>query len=602
MRCPMRTECQTRERGFVLITTLLMLSVFLALFAAYFVTTSIDTSTVKYSKDTVSGFYAAEGGLNLRAETIRNIFVDFNRPSGTAPSTSTTPCSGSNMGTGDYMCSTKTINNRTVKTYVTEDPSNPVLLTIPPGERYQNLTAQEYRYTALSHSTDQLGDTEAQLELRFRTRLVPLFQFAAFYNKDLEILPGPAMSLAGPVHTNGDLYLYSNSATLDVLGQITAGGDVWRGRKDGSVSPSCNNNQVRVKDPNTLRVLVASCPSRYKTTATDRSPFNNMIQTQVQKLVVPEPEVFDPTAGAVYWDHADLRLVLKMTAADAPNGIEVRNANDTNFSSATTTLSGCAGSIATKATGVTTIKNFRENKNIRLLDVDLQALFNCLKNSNWFGTGKLLSDATDGGLVIHLSVKGPNSNAAANSYGVRVKNAQELKSTAAGAPAIKGLTFVSDQAMYIQGNFNSVNKKPLAVMADSLNVLSAGWNDANAASALSSRIASSTTINGAFLAGTDVTGGVEGASGQGGAYNGGLENYPRFHEDWSGKIMTYRGSFVSLNKPRHVNGTWSAQSYSPPSRDWNYDTSFNDAANLPPITPRFVYLRQELFVRDFEQE
>jgi len=79
-----------------------------------------------------------------------------------------------------------------------------------------------------------------------------------------------------------------------------------------------------------------------------------------------------------------------------------------------------------------------------------------------------------------------------------------------------------------------------------------------------------------------------------------LENYPRFHEDWSGKTMVYRGSFVSLNKPRHVTGAWATQSYSPPARDWNYDTSFNNAANLPPITPRFVYLRQQLFLRDYE--
>jgi hypothetical protein len=56
---------------------------------------------------------------------------------------------------------------------------------------------------------------------------------------------------------------------------------------------------------------------------------------------------------------------------------------------------------------------------------------------------------------------------------------------------------------------------------------------------------------------------------------------------------------VSLGKPQHVTGSWGAQSYNLPNRDWNYDVSFNNAANLPPITPRFVYLKQELFVRDY---
>jgi hypothetical protein len=87
-----------------------------------------------------------------------------------------------------------------------------------------------------------------------------------------------------------------------------------------------------------------------------------------------------------------------------------------------------------------------------------------------------------------------------------------------------------------------------------------------------------------------------------GAYNGGLENYPRFHENWSGRTFTYRGSFVSLGTPRHVDGAWvyGNPQYTAPNRDWDYDTDFNNAANLPPLTPRFVYLRQELFVRRYE--
>jgi hypothetical protein len=223
-----------------------------------------------------------------------------------------------------------------------------------------------------------------------------------------------------------------------------------------------------------------------------------------------------------------------------------------------------------------------------------------LHNTNWFSSGKRLDDTTDGGLVFHLTVRGPNS-LGINRYGIRIKNADSIRSSVGGAPVPRGFTVVSDQAAYTQGHFNRTNKIPAAVMADSLNVLSSGWNDANASAGLGSRIAASTTINSAFLAGTDTTGGVEGVGGQSGAYNGGLENYPRFHEDWSGRVMTYRGSFVSLGRPRRVNGAWGSQSYSPPNRDWNYDTSFNNAANLPPITPRFVYLKQELFVRDFEQ-
>lgn len=602
-----------QQNGFVLITTILMLSLLTTLLGAYYLTTSLETGALKYSVWGTSGFYAAEAGLNVRAEEIRSIFVGFNRPTGTSPVTSAA-CEGTNVGAGDFACASYSFNNRAVTSYVEEDPSNPVILTIPPGERYQNLNAQEYRYTAKSLATNVEGVGEAQLELRFKSRLVPLFQFAAFYNKDLEILPGPVMSLAGPVHTNGDLYLYSNSTNLDIWGQVTTAGDLYRGSKDAR-SPSCNNRPVRIANPNALTALIPACPSRYKVLSSDIPPWNGMIQMQVQDVTVPGPEVFDPTTGAVYWDRADMRLVLALDGSNNLTGIQVRNADDSVDNGATTTLNACAGTPVQMAT----IRNFREQnngynfggtapnvRNIRILDVNMQTLLNCLHNSSWFGTGKLLSDTTDGGLVFHMTVKGPSSALLPNPYGVRVRNGATLGSSVGGAPLVRGLTIVSDQAFYIQGNYNSSNKIPAAVMADSLNTLSNNWNDANSTAAIASRVATSTTINSAFLAGTDSTGGVEGAGGQGvpypAQYNGGLENYPRFHENWSGRVLTYRGSFVSLGTPRYVNGPWGIQSYSPPNRDWNYDTSFNNAANLPPITPRFVYLRQELFVRDFEKD
>ena len=67
------------------------------------------------------------------------------------------------------------------------------------------------------------------------------------------------------------------------------------------------------------------------------------------------------------------------------------------------------------------------------------------------------------------------------------------------------------------------------------------------------------------------------------------------------RTLSYLGSFVSLGVPRHVIGAWSTSGvYKPPARDWGYDTRFNDAADLPPLSPRFVYLKQDLFVRDYD--
>jgi hypothetical protein len=276
--------------------------------------------------------------------------------------------------------------------------------------------------------------------------------------------------------------------------------------------------------------------------------------------------------------------------------VQVRNPDGSKNVGGSALLSSC-GVVSYS----NTLYNNREAATIQMLDVDLQGLFDCVYSASILDGGKLLSDATDGGLVLFLSVDGTNS-AAINNYGVRIKNGAELAATPLGAPAIQGLTVVTDQALYVQGDYNTLNKKPAAFIADSINVLSNNWNDANSTLALSSRPATSTSVWAAMLAGTDATGGAEGTDGQdNGDYNGGLENFARLHENWTGDTLTIQGSLVSLDEPIHVDGAWAygGTQYTAPTRVLMFDEDLRDPALQPPLTPQFVYLRQELFVRQF---
>jgi len=336
----------------------------------------------------------------------------------------------------------------------------------------------------------------------------------------------------------------------------------------------------------------------------------------VDVLTVPPPEDLDPVAGNIYWDKADMRLVLRLNSSGNPDtsfstsGVEVRNAAGSVMGTATSALNSCSGSIGEspagagngKAVGTTlSFKNNREGKMIRMLEVDIRAFLNCAASQGLFD----LANTSEGGTVLHMTVDGPNSGAAANNYGVRVRKASELQSNLAGANRVKGLTIVSDQAFYAWGNFNSTNKIPAAILADTFNALSNGFLDSESTNAdADSRVADTTIVNAGLLAGTDSTGGIEGPGGQGGDYNGGLENYPRFHEKWTNIEWRYRGSFVSLGTARHQNGTWvyGDPQYYAPTRNWDFDQDFKNAAKLPPLSPRFVYLRQLLFVRQFEQD
>lgn len=399
---------------------------------------------------------------------------------------------------------------------------------------------------------------------------------------------------------------------LNISGQVSTAGDLYKGRKNTN---SCLNNPVRVIDPDSLEAL-PNCSGRTLIPESSLGPWNGMIQVGVDKVVVPSPEEIDPIESAPYFNHAELRLALKLNASgnvdtsNSSTGVEVRDRDNSLMGVQTTNLDACAGGVSGKAVGnSSTLYNNREGSYIKMLEIDLAGLLACAHNQDLFVDGRGLDDETNGGLVFHLTVDGPNSGVGAttkNNYGVRIRNGQQLQANAAQAPTApyieKGLTVVSDQALYLQGNYNSVDKRPAAVIADSFQVLSNNWSDANSALSVNSRAASNTIYNVAVLSGTDTTGGLEGAGGQGGAYNGGLENYPRMHENWSGDTLTYLGSFVSLGQPRHYDGTWiyGNPQYTAPARDWGYDTDFNDSSKLPPHSPRFVALRQELFVRDYQ--
>ena len=72
---------------------------------------------------------------------------------------------------------------------------------------------------------------------KISVRGAPLFAHAIFYNMDLEIFPGPNMTISGPVHANGSLYLYpGNGSTLAFTDQVTATGGIYHAAKPSDSS------------------------------------------------------------------------------------------------------------------------------------------------------------------------------------------------------------------------------------------------------------------------------------------------------------------------------------------------------------------------------
>ncbi len=160
-----------------------------------------------------------------------------------------------------------------------------------------------------------------------------------------------------------------------------------------------------------------------------------------------------------------------------------------------------------------------------------------------------------------------------------------------GAVLPNRMTVATHHPLYVKGDYNSVSWKSAALVGDALTILSNSWLDAAHQDPVVIKTgASPTQVWAAVLAGHSATPCDHEDAGCSGGYTdfygGGIENFPRFLESWgSSNPFTYRGSLVSLHTSQIAIGTWNGSYYSPPKRDWQFDTRFEDPANLPPGTP-----------------
>ncbi len=728
---------RTGEGGFALVAVMFVMLLLLGLGASFHTGILAETLSRGAHARATAGFYAAEAGINHGMDTYRNIFLNYNVPTG-----------------ADYNAHSITVNSRNVTYQLADLPPNPKTRLIAAGKPFAGLNATEYNYTVNSTSQLIAGQNEVNIGTQFDVDYVPLFQFLAFYAGDLEILPGPNMTMHGPVHTNGNLYMNSSGNTLTInellptipAVHVSAVGNIFRGRKDAN---SCDGtvNIAKLVDADhsgalDLQAMACSGTSTTQMTSATLASWLGAVQARVPNVSVPTPAVLTratpgppPVGGGQFWLDADLRIVLDLDAPDVNGRFPIVAQTSTGAVDAAKTASlqafmvaypgrifyndvpnngqaapptggatcnaatpppvnthcnsgsytpafgipaigaaeavvygcpgsggpsnldlypGCAnrvGNVAYAGSGTVSAAtapwtarrggfyNNRERNWVYMLNVNAHDLLKWNRDNG----GALFdpNDNTEGGVVLFLSVKGPNSGGVSactmpggnpktcSRYGVRVYGSPNLDFPA-GMADPTGLTVVSDQGVYVEGDYNTGGggfpKMPAAFMGDTINVLTnnwsgnpaaAGWagatrcrNDCQSRWQLAARPGAATTVYAAFLAGVDTT--------TAGVYNGGLENYPRFHEDWGGAAFTYRGSFVSLGTPAHANGSWCSTGgsctygsagcpsatalcniYNPPTRAWDYDTDFQNVANLPPITPRFVTVQQIVFTENF---
>lgn len=173
-----------------------------------------------------------------------------------------------------------------------------------------------------------------------------------------------------------------------------------------------------------------------------------------------------------------------------------------------------------------------------------------------------------------------------------------------------GLTVASENPVYVHGNYNAISTSvtgasvPASVIGDAVTLLSNNWKDSESFTAPNDPGGASTPgrpgletgYRFAVIAGkglsfpnpawaTSVTGFIGPLFGT----DGGVGNFLRLLEDWTGQTIHYKGSIISLFSNRQALGTFKCcqNVYVWTLRDYTFDTNFLTPSLLPPGTPRF---------------
>ncbi len=470
--------------------------------------------------------------------------------------------------------------------------------------------------------TGTVDDVTKTTRRMARAGVIPVFQFAIFYENDLEFYNPETWEIKGRVHCNSDMFIRAQTNLTFDTNYLRCAGDMYGRAPHGGwsslagVAPKIRRWVADPFDPaewveySDLPLIEDYDALGHSTTGGLDSDFTaadlngdgdyddaneyasfldgtmdlfgpsgggsaeTTLQTSahgVVPLAPPEPEDFaayTPVAsGGDYTYDAGTDTYTAVPAGTGTHGkgsyhedagLVIQTKPDGTW----TATDGAGVDVSAAIAAAVTSSSIYDTRqagdgpdSLQQLELDVAAL----TASGHFPANGLIYMAGEGA--------GPGTDVKA----FTLKNGSELPS---------GLTVVSPNSVYIQGDYNTVAPKSASVIADAANFLSNAWDNSKTPGTLPT--ASETTYNVSIIAGdVESTASVE---------NGGPHNLPRRHEDWGGVDEHLNGSIVCPYRSRYATGDFvlGGNYYYAPNRFWAYDERNNDPANLPPFTPMAV--------------
>ncbi|MEI6193644.1 MAG: hypothetical protein WCS42_04865 [Verrucomicrobiota bacterium] len=460
---------------------------------------------------------------------------------------------------------------------------------------------------------------------------IPIFQYAIFYNMDLEVCPGAAMNINGHVHSNNNIWTTGSSSSelLTYSSLVDASQTLYYTRSPNDPQSYTTGN---VRFTITANNPLNGVPSLAMPIGTNNNPatVRAILGIPPANMIAPIAAAYSATGTVYLYNGADLIISNWANGASSPTNMTIYYDNQfvspcltpilpdvvSIHTNTSTHLPDATNYVAYSWVTNTSFWDYRESDTVQAVEIDVNKFRMWLTNyvpcyptlggTNLSRGGRqydLLNSSgstSEGHGINSIYVYNGIPRTTSQLPAVRLVNGQRLPPN--------DLTVATPQPMYIKGDYNTTTNGttfamalgsttngctvPASVMADAVTILSTNWSDANTfGTSLGSRNAAGTTINAACLEGivqSVTSGGTK-------YYSGGVENFLRMLEDWSsasggGKdILSYNGSIVVLFPSQYATNYWVGPGtyYNPPQRNWGFDVNFSKGQQyLPPLTPQ----------------
>lgn len=472
------------------------------------------------------------------------------------------------------------------------------------GAPYTGLTMQGNTYEIIANAQNvnseyKIVSTVGQ-QVQFGS--IPLFQFAIFYQNDMELAPNTPMTVTGTVHGNANIYVEPSTSlvfsnAVSAVGQVIAGESpldptaryvsnaVFDGFDLSGVDPlnlpvgtNTTGNITNVSD-NVYGILQLPTPTE---TPNDPSGVGQkMLYNQADLIIViSNNNTISVTSGASINGQATVISNSQWQAFMNTNGSFYDQRDNLTVNPVTIDVSNLVNWSATNNVLRPVLANARSSA-----QADIESIYVADMRST---TNMVVTYSTNG---IHHTVTATTNYTVTTQPGIVLSNGSVLPP--------QGLSVATPDPAYVVGNWNVKNSfsstapsdagladttytAPSAIYADAVTVLSSAWNPANSTQPLTNRPAVSDTVNAALLTGNVPSNGAE--------YSGGVENFMRFLENWNNQTLTYNGSLVQMFQSHIAKAPYpgTGSVYNPPTRNWAFDNNFTNPNKQPPLMPRVL--------------